>query len=265
MAIASLFTGLRRNQFRIAAVLLTFLFAVPAAKAAPIFPLKRPPKNVVMVTLYETATYIPCRDGCTAATQPVRAFCFKSGKDYLVADGDSYFHENKFESLEDITGQQVSIRGGNRWVWIKPADRPEIKLRRGSLFEDFKDNGCLREVHRPIVARAAHTRPRGKVPAAAIAIAGPGRGEFQPLYLWYQCGLDGDAIACQRWYRNGKPTTGDWYCARGADGAQAGADFAIDPLLSRTGRLVLASGAVLRQDARERLDGKLEKPGEACF
>jgi hypothetical protein len=36
-------------------------------------------------------------------------------------------------------------------------------------------------------------------------------------------------------------------------------------LLSRTGRLVLASGAVLRPDLRERLDGKLEKPGHACF
>jgi hypothetical protein len=76
---------------------------------------------------------------------------------------------------------------------------------------------------------------------------------------------DGDAIACRRWYRNGAPASGDWYCARSMDGVRVGAGFAIDPELSRVGRLVLASGAVLLQDARERIDGKLEKPGEACF
>ena len=275
MAIASPFIELRRsctlNQDKAAAILLVILFAAQAAIAAPIFPLKRPPKNTVTATLLETATYIPCRDGCSAATQPVRAFCFKSGKDFLVADGESYFHENKFESLEDVAGKQVSIQGNKRWVWIKPADHPEVKLRRGSLFEDFKDNGCVREVHRPIIALAAHSKPRFKVPPSAIAIAGPGRGEFQPLFLWYQCSLDGDAIACQRWYRNGKPTTGDWYCAQTLDGAKPGdgvradASFAIDPLLSRTGRLVLASGGVLRPDLRERFEGKLDKPGEACF
>jgi hypothetical protein len=129
----------------------------------------------------------------------------------------------------------------------------------------------MQEVHRPIIAKAAHSRTHFKVPPGAIAIAGPGRGEFQPLYLWYQCGLDGDAIACQRWYRNGKPTTGDWYCAQAVDGAKpvdgpkTDANFAIDPLLSRTGRLVMASGAVLRPDLRERFDGKLVRPNEACF
>jgi hypothetical protein len=269
MAIASSFVELRRScwlkQLKATATLLAILLMVHAAKAAPLFPWKRPAKKVVMVTLLETATYIPCRDGCSAATQPARAFCFQSGKDFLVADGDSYFHENKLDSLEDVVGKQVSIWGGNRWVWIKPADRPEVKLRRGSLFEDFKDNGCLREVHRPIIAKAAHSKPHFKVPPGAIAIAGPGRGEFQPLYLWYQCGLDGDAIACQRWYRNGKPTTGDWYCAQEVGGARADANFAIDPLLSRTGRLVLASGAVLRPDLRERFEGKLVRPGETCF
>jgi hypothetical protein len=269
MAIVSLFLQLRPSsapiQLKAAVALFAILLAVQPAMGAPLFPRKRPPKNVVMVTLFETARYTPCRDGCSAATEPARAFCFKSGKDFLVADGTSYLHENKFESLEDLVGTQVSIQGNGRWVWIKPADRPEIKLRRGSIFEDFKDPGCMREVHRPIVALAARTRPRSKIPPAAFAIAGPGRGDFQPLYLWYQCGLDGDAIACQRWYRNGKPTTGDWYCAQPVDGAKVDANFAVDPLLSRTGRLVLTSGAVLRPDLRERLDGKLENPGHACF
>ncbi|MGA2652126.1 MAG: hypothetical protein ABSF28_16460 [Terracidiphilus sp.] len=269
MAIASLFLELRRgcasNQFKAVAALLAILLVVPAAMAAPLLPFKRPAKDTVTATLVQTASYTPCRDGCSAATEPARAFCFKVGNDFFVADGKSYLHENKFESMEDLAGKQVPIRLSARSVWIKPADRPEVKLRRGSIFEDFKDNGCIREVHKPIVALAAHTRPRTKVPLAAIAIAGPGRGEFQPLYLWYQCGLDGDALACRRWYRNGQPTSQDWYCAQAADRAPVGATFTIDPLLSHTGRLVLASGAVLRQDGRERIDGKLEKPDEACF
>ena len=265
MAIASLFLEPGRNRLKAAFVLLTMVLAAPAAMSSPLLPFKRPPKDIVTITLVETASYIPCRDGCSAATQPVRAFCFRLGDEFLVADGESYFHENKFEDMEDLAGKQIPLRLGGRWVWLRPADRPSVKLRRGSLYEDFKDSGCIREVHRPIIALAAHSRPHGKVPAGAIAIAGPGRGEFQPLYLWYQCGLDGDAIACQRWYRNGKPTAGDWYCAQATNGTQAEASFAIDPLLSRTGRLVLASGAVLGPDLRERLDGKLEKPDHACF
>lgn len=265
MVIASLFLELRPSPLKVVVSLLAFLFAVQAATATPIFPLKKQAKDTVTATLVETASYTPCRDGCSASAETARAFCFKAGDQFLVADGKSYLHENKFESMEDLAGKQLPIRLTGRWLWVTPADRPAVKIRRGSLFEDFKDNGCVREVHRPIVALAAHSRPRTKVPAAAIAIAGPGRGEFQPLYFWYQCGNNGDAIACRRWYRNGQPTIGDWYCAQATDGGQAGADFVIDPLLSRTGRLVLASGAVLRQDARERIDGKLEKPGEACF
>lgn len=225
----------------------------------------RTPKGIATVTLVETEAYIPCRDGCSATTIPARAFCFRAGDEYMVGDGRSYFHEGKFTSLEDLVGKQVPIRFKGRKVWIRPADRAAVKIQLGSLFEDFKDNGCVREVHKPILALAAHTRPGGKVPADAIAIAGPGRGEFQPLYLWYRCGLDADAIACRRWYRNGEPTNGDSYCAQTADGAAVGAGFAIDPLLSRAGRLVLTSGLVLRQDGRERIDGKLEKLGEACF
>jgi len=238
---------------------------MPAAIAAPIFPLKHRAKDTMTATLVETSSYTPCRDGCSAVAEPERAFCFKAGDQFTVAEGKSYLHENKFESMEDLAGEQLPIRLSGRWVWVTPADRPAIKLRRGSLFENFKDNGCIREVHRPIVTLAAHSRPRSKIPPDAIAIAGPGRGEFQPLYFWYQCTLEPDAIACRRWYRNGQPTTADWYCAQATDSTQMNTNVTIDPLLSRTGRLVLASGAVLRQDARERIDGKLEKPGEACF
>lgn len=253
------------NPLKTVAALLAVLFSLPQAMASTHLPFRHPANDTVTATLVETATYTPCRDGCSAATEPARAFCFQVGNDFLVADGKSYFHEDKFQSMEDLTGKQIPIRVTGRFVWLRPTDRTAAKLGRGSIFEDFKDSGCIREVHRPIVALAAHSRPRSKVPSAAIAIAGPGRGEFQPLYLWYQCGLDGDAVACRRWYRNGQPTAGDWYCAQAADGAQADASLTIDPLLSHAGRLVLVSGAVLRQDGRERLDGKLEKPGEACF
>jgi hypothetical protein len=269
MAIASPFLGLRRtaapNQFKSVVALAAILLTLPAAIAAPIFPLKHRGKDTITATLVETASYTPCRDGCSAATEPARAFCFKAGDQFTVAEGKSYLHENKFESMEDFAGKQLPIRLTGRWVWVTPPDRPAIKLRRGSSFEDFKDNGCIREVHRPILALAAHSRPRYKIPSTAIAIAGPGRGEFQPLYLWYQCSLDADAIACRRWYRNGQPTAADWYCAQSTDSTQTNTNANIDPLLSRTGRLVLASGDVLRQDARERVDGKLEKPNEACF
>jgi hypothetical protein len=265
MAIASLFLKLRPSPLKVVVSLSAILFSTQVATATPIFPLKRSTKDTVTATLVETASYAPCRDGCSAAAEPARAFCFKAGDQFLVAEGQSYLHENQFESMEDLAGKQLSIRPSGRWIWVSPPDRATIKLRRGSLFEDFKDSGCIREVHRLIVALAAHSKPRTKVPAAAIAIAGPSRGEFQPLYLWYQCALDGDAIACRRWYRNGQPTAAGWYCSQPANGAQADANLAIDPLLSRAGRLVLASGAVLRQDARERIKGKLEKSDEPCF
>jgi hypothetical protein len=48
------------------------------------------------------------------------------------------------------------------------------------------------------------------------------------------------------------------------DGAPVGADFALDPLLSQAGRLVLKSGAVLRHDGRARTNDQLDRPGEAC-
>lgn len=269
MVSSSLFLELRAiagpKKIKAVVTLAALFLATQAATAAPIFPLKKPAKNTLTATLVETSAYTPCRDGCSAAAEPARALCFKAGDQFLVAEGKSYLHENKFESMEDLAGKQLSIRPSGRWIWVSPPDRATIKLRRGSLFEDFKDSGCIREVHRPIVALAAHSKPRTKVPAAAIAIAGPSRGEFQPLYLWYQCALDGDAIACRRWYRNGQPASADWYCAQGADGARIDANFTVDPLLSRTGRLVLPSGAVLRHDARERIDGKLEKPSEACY
>jgi len=79
-------------------------------------------------------------------------------------------------------------------------------------------------------------------PDDAIAIAGSGRGDFPAAVSVFECIRDSDSatIGCQRWYGNG--TSGkEWYCAQTVGGAPVAANFAIDPLLSQAGRLVLTS------------------------
>jgi hypothetical protein len=218
-------------------------------------------------TMVEAAQYIPCGDSCSALADAASAFCFRVGDQFLVGDGESYLHEGKFSGMEELAGSQFQVRFNRRSLWIKQPDGSVKKLRRGSQYENFKDAGCVREVHRPIVAAAnAHRRPAG-VPADAMALAGSGRGELPTLFLWYECGLDSDkaTIACRRWYRNGDADSHDWYCARTMDGAAIGAEFALDPLLSQSGRLVLTSGAVLQKDHRGRTNGQLDRLGEACW
>jgi hypothetical protein len=48
------------------------------------------------------------------------------------------------------------------------------------------------------------------------------------------------------------------------DGTQVGPNFAIDPLQSQAGRLVLTSGAALQFDSRARTNDKLDRPSESC-
>ena len=216
--------------------------------------------------MVEAAQYIPCGDGCSALADAASAFCFRVGDQFLVGDGESYLHESKFAGLEELAGSQFQVRFNRRSLWVRQPDGSVRKLRRDSEYENFKDSGCVREVHRPIVAAAnAHRRPAG-VPADAMALAGSDKGELPALFLWYECGLDaGNAtIACRRWYRNGDADSTDWYCARTMDGAAIGAEFALDPLLSKAGRLVLTSSKVVLQDHRARTNGQLDRPSEAC-
>jgi len=217
-------------------------------------------------TLVETETYIPCGDGCSLTLEPARAFCFKMGDQFLIGEGHSYLHEGKFTSFEDLVGKQLPIRSSRRSLWIRPPDRGEVKIARGSDFEGFKTSGCIAEVHRPILHSANSSRRPVKIPPNAIAIAGPGKGEFRPLYLWFQCGFNSSAgtIDCHEWYKSGESAPADWYCARTTDGAPVAANFALDPLLSQAGRLVLQSGAVLQHDNRARTNGILDRPGETC-
>jgi hypothetical protein len=245
---------------------LSILFACLILASSATSSYARSAKPGDTATLVETETYIPCADGCSLTLEPARAFCFKIGDQFLVGEGRSYLHESKFTIFDDLAGKQLGLRSSRRSLWIRPPDRGEVKIERGSLFEGFKNTGCVAEVHRPILQSANASRRPLKVPADAIAIAGPDKGEFRPLYLWFQCGFNAIAstIDCREWYKSGEAAPADWYCARTTDGAPVGAGFSLDLLLSQAGKLVLQSGAVLQHDNRGRTNGQLDRPGEAC-
>lgn len=223
-------------------------------------------KDFEPATLVEAAQYIPCQDACFALDSPVSAFCFRMGDDYLVGEQKGYLHEMKSASTDDLSGKEVQIKPGSHFISVHMADHPSMRLTRGSLYEGFKENGCIAEVHKPILAHANAISRSPKIPGDAIAIAGSGRGDFQPLYLWFECIPDSDSgtIGCGRWYTNGDSAGKDWYCARTVEGKAIGTNYAIDPLLSQAGRLVLTSGSVLQHDDRARTNDKLDRPSEAC-
>ncbi len=243
--------------------MLLLALAAFAALSLPICASAEKAKGYAAATLVEAANYLPCGDGCSALTDPASAFCFRQGDQILVGEGRSYLHEGKYSSMEELAGEQLQIRFSGRSIWIRTPDRPTVKIRRGSRFENFKDVGCIREVHRPILAIADASKRPAKVPAEAFALPGSGKSD---LFLWYQCALEPDktVIACRRWYRNGDAYGKDWYCAQTMDGAPVGAVATLDPLLSQEGRLVLKAGAVLRHDNRARTNDILDRPNEAC-
>jgi hypothetical protein len=229
--------------------------------------LARQARNMVQATVVETAEYTPCGNRCSEAADPARAFCLRAGDRTLVGEGRSYIHETKFSGMEDYGGKQVKIRFNQRWIWIQASDGTETRIQRGTQYEEFKDRGCVAEVNRPILAKASREKRPGRVPAAAMAIAGPESGDNPQRFLWYACALNsGEAtITCKRWYHTGNSFGDDWYCARTLDGNPVGENFSIDPLESDAGHLVLSSGGVLEHDQRSRIDGKLDRPGSPCF
>lgn len=223
--------------------------------------------NLVQATVVETAEYTPCGDRCSEVADPARAFCLRAGDQTLVGEGRSYFHETKLSEMEDFGGKQVLIRFNKRWIWMQTSGGDEIKIRRGSQYEEFKDLECAAAVNGPILAWAnRHKRPT-RVPGSAIAIAGPEQGADPQRFLWYACKTDTDAktIVCRRWYRDGSSYGDDWYCARTLSGKRVDADFQIDARLSDAGHLVLTSGGVLEHDNRGRINGQLEQPDQACY
>jgi len=242
---------------------LLILFAVCAGLSLPLFSFAREARSFAPATMVEAADYIPCDNGCSANAEPASAFCFKQGEEFVVGEGRSYLHENKFSPLEELAGKQVQIRYSNRYVWVKQADGTVVKLEHNSEYQNFRDAGCVREVRKPIIEGAYLRKRPARVPQYAFVLAGSGKDD---LYLWFQCDLSADksVIACQRWFRNGDYYGKDWYCARTLDGAPVAADFEIDPLLSQEGKLVLKSGGVVQRDHRARTDDVLDRPKEAC-
>jgi hypothetical protein len=242
------------------------LLAILACFGCAVGSSARSAKDFQPATLVETGEYNPCGEGCALVIVPKSAFCFRLGNQSIVGEGSSYLHEKKVSGLEDLSGNQVSIRMNQHSIWLRPTDGPTVKIKRGTLYENFKDAGCVAEVHKPILARAESSRRPMRVPSDAIAIPGSGRGVYQPLFLWYRCSMDSASatIGCQRWYLNGDSDGTDWYCTHTIDGIPVAANFTIDPTLSQDGRLVLNSGAVLQHDNRGRTNGELDRPGEAC-
>ena len=270
MAAAPLLLPLRRmqvlNRRKARGTILLILLAALVAAGFSVRASARAAKGYEAATLVETETYLPCASGCFPAVEPARAFCFHMGDGAVIGEGQSYFHEGKVNGMEDFAGSQVAIRLSRRSIWVRPPDGPTVKIERGSQFEGFKDNGCVAEVHRPILAQAHGYRRPAKIPADAVAIAGSGKGDYRPLFLWFECAMEPDAkgITCRRWYKDGESAGADWFCARTVDGPAVGTDFAFDPLLSHSERVVLTSGAVLQHDNRGRTNGALDRPSEAC-
>jgi hypothetical protein len=267
MAVSSLFSRLsfvakpQRNK-----LITPILIAIATLVSFTLCAYARSDKGFEAATLVEAAQYIPCQDACFALDSPASAFCFRLGDDFLVGEQKGYLHELKSASTDDLSGKEAQIKAGSHFISVHLADHPSIKLTRGSSFEGFKENGCIVAVHKPILAHANASHRSPKIPDDAIAIAGSGRGDFQPLYLWFECIPDSDSatIGCGRWYTNGDSDGKDWYCARTVDGKPVGTNYAIDPLVSQAGRLVLTSGAVLQHDNRARTNDKLDRPSEAC-
>jgi len=270
MAVSHLLSPLLRSgklqRNKALRVVTPVLVAVAAAMSLAVCASARPAKGFETATLVEAAQYIPCQDACFALDQPASAFCFRMGDDFVVAEQKGYLHELKSASTDDLSGKEAEIKVGSHFISVHLADHPSMRLNRGSLYEGFKQNGCIAEVHKPILAHANESHRSPKIPDDAMAIAGSGRGDFQPLYLWFECIRDsaGANIACERFYGNGDSDGKDWYCAQTEDGKRVGPNYGIDPLLSQAGRLVLTSGEVLQHDNRARTNDKLDRPGEAC-
>jgi hypothetical protein len=245
---------------------LSIFCALTVALSCGILASARPAKDLETATLVEAAQYIPCQDACFALDAPASAFCFRLGDDYVVGELGGYLHDEKSASTDDLSGKAAEIKVGTHFISVQLADHQAMRLKRGSLYEGFKENGCIAEVHKPILERANSSKRSPKIPDDSMAIAGSGRGDFQPLYLWFECirSAEEGTIGCKRFYGNGDANGTDWYCSQTTDGKSVGSNYAIDPLLSQAGRLVLSSGAVLQHDNRARTNDKLDRPSEAC-
>lgn len=220
-------------------------------------------KKLSVAALVEAVDYTPCGDNCSTFVYPTSAFCFRAGDQFILGEGKSYLHGEKFSALKDLVGKELPLRYNGRSLWVGMPNGSLIKLSRGALFENFREAGCIRAVHKPIIAAANAQKKPTKVPADAFPLASSG---YTDRFFWYQCALDSakTEIVCQSWYPNGDSLGKDWFCARTISGEPVGAVATLDPLLSQTGRLVLKSGVEVRHDNRSRTNDTLDRPNEIC-
>jgi hypothetical protein len=229
-----------------------------------------PKEQYQTAKLVEAVEWEPCDYYCYMFNHPATEYCFQVNGQALVGErrGFLWLGESDDESMRSFAGKEVSIRYDTNTIWIERIGHSPLKIKRGSIFEGFKDNGCLIEVHKPKLVLAAASKRPANVPADAFAIAGKQTGDFQSqtVFLWFECKMskDADTIDCKKWFPRGTPVGVDRYCARTTQGDAVPADFEIDWLASRQGRIVLKRGGVLGLDNRGRTNDELHHPGEAC-
>jgi hypothetical protein len=224
-------------------------------------------KQYQAAKLVEAKEYSACDYQCAPFNHPVTAYCFRSGDLTLIGERGTILGETNASSMRDFSGKKVQIRFDPTSIWINRPNHRALELKRGSVFEGFKDVGCVAEVHRAKLEIASKIGRPSNVPSDAFALAGPLTGDAKPLFRWFQCVMSADAssITCKKWGRDGSFRGVDRYCARTVAGEPVTANFEIDKLLSRDGKLILKSGYALERDERGRTNEELARPGEVCY
>lgn len=224
-------------------------------------------KQYQAAKLVEADEYSACDYQCAPFNHPTTAYCFQLGDLTLVGERGTILGETNASSMRDFSGKEVQIRLGQASIWISRADHRALELKRGSVFEGFKDKACIVEVHKAKLEIASKIGRPSNIPSDAFALAGPLTGDAKPLFRWFQCVMSADAssINCRKWGRDGSFRGVDRYCARTVAGEPVSANFEIDKLLSRDGRLVLKTGYALERDERGRINEGLARPGEVCY
>jgi len=238
-------------------VMLSFMFSVSAKSE----------ERFEIATLVEAEEYSPCDCECAPFNHPTTAYCFRARDGFVVGERATLLGESNAASMRDSAGKEVPIRLDHSSISIRRINDTELQVRRGSFFEHFKDAGCIAVVHTQKLAVANRSKRPANIPADAFPLASMRSSGNGPVFRWFQCAMSSDstAITCRKWDPHGEVAGVDRYCARTSQGALVMAEFDIDHLASREGRLILKSGAVLQRDDRGRINDELMRPGEACY
>lgn len=246
-----------KSMFRFATILVFFSF----------FPMQGQASRTAVAQsgrLLEATEYSACGYNCAPFNRPTTAYCIQAGSETLVGERTTVFGESQTKSLRSLVGQGLTFRADSSSIWLLVPGQRALKVKRGALFEGFKDNHCAAAVHSPILKEAATDARPSQVPKDAFAL--PADGKTVPLYRWFQCSVDSvdSDIICKKWDPKGGWRGVERYCPRTRDGTAVGADLDIDHLLSREGRIVLRGEHVLLPDGRGRVNDQLERPFEPC-